>query len=63
MFRDVSVISSHSACTSQTLRSIISAETRVDTASPTVRFALKPGKVFLFEKETEKRIPFGKENS
>lgn len=63
MGRDVSVISSHSACTSQTLRSIISAETRVDTASPTVRFALKPGKVFLFEKETEKRIPFGKENS
>ena len=60
MGRDVSVISSHSACTSQTLRSIISAETRVDTASPTVRFALKPGKVFLFEKETEKTDSFWK---
>ena len=56
MGRDISVISSHEACTSQTIRAIIGAETRVDTAASEVRFALKPGKVFLFHKETEERI-------
>ena len=60
MGRDVSVISSHNACTSQTLRSIISAESRaeIDMSSAEVRFSLKPGKVFLFEKETENRLRF-----
>ncbi len=56
MGRDVSVISSHDACTGPAVRSIISAESRVDTASSTVRFALKPGKAFLFEKDSEKRV-------
>ena len=56
--RDISIISSHPACTGQTLRSIISAEMRADTSDSVVRFALKPGKVFLFHKETEERIPF-----
>ena len=58
MGRDISIISSHKACTSQNIRSIINAETRVDTASSSVRFALKPEKVFLFRKETEERIVF-----
>lgn len=58
MGRDISIISANKACTGQTLRSIIDAEMKVDTSSSQVHFALKPGKVFLFHKETEERIPF-----
>ena len=56
MGRDVSVVSSHTACENAAIRSIISAEGRVDTESETVRFALKPGKVFLFHRQTGERI-------
>ena len=56
MGRDISIISSHKACVAQAVRSIITAETSVNTAARSVRFALKPGKVFLFHKETEERI-------
>ena len=58
MGRDVSVVASHAACENPVIRAIISAENRVDTASPTVRFALKPRKVFLFDPDTGARIPF-----
>ncbi len=58
MGRDVSVVSGHPCCQSDTIRSIIAAENNVDTDSDTVRFALKPGKVFLFDKASEQRIPF-----
>ena len=51
MGRDVSIVSSHSACAGQMVRSIINAENRVDTGSSEVRFALKPNKVFLFNRE------------
>ena len=37
---------------------IISAENRVDTGSATVRFNLKPYKVFLFDRESEARVLF-----
>ena len=56
MGRDISVVSSHPATQSRTIRSIIASENRVDTASETVRFALLPHKVFLFEKESGNRI-------
>ena len=58
MGRDTSVVASHPACAAAALRAIISAENKVDTASPEVRFALKPNKVFLFDRETEERVPF-----
>ncbi len=58
MGRDVSIVSTHSACAGQTVRSIINAENRVDTGSSEVRFALKPNKVFLFHRDTEERILF-----
>ena len=58
MGRDISVIASHPDCAGQTLRAIIGAESKVDTVSPAVRFALKPGKVLLFDRETEERIRF-----
>lgn len=59
MGRDISVVSAHSACKSPAIRSIISAENKVDTASPIVRFSVKPAKVLVFNKETEKRVYYG----
>ncbi|HIQ99941.1 MAG TPA: ABC transporter ATP-binding protein [Candidatus Scybalocola faecavium] len=59
MGRDVSIVSAHSACLSPSVRSIISSENRVHvSADSDVRFALKPGKVFLFSAQTQKRIRF-----
>ena len=58
MGRDISVISTHAACLNQTIRSIVSTECKVDVGNATVRFALMPHKVFIFDKETEERIYF-----
>ena len=57
MGRDVSVVSTHNASVNPIVRSIIDAD---DTpkAAATVRFNLKPHKVFLFNAETEERIYF-----
>ena len=57
MGRDISVVSGHPAFTGTAIRSIISAESSINTASPTVRFDIKPGKTFLFSKETGLRLP------
>lgn len=59
MGRDVSVVSTHPKSQNVTIRSIISAENAVNTASQKVRFDLKPNKVFLFQKESGARIVFG----
>ena len=56
MGRDISVVSENDFAESAAIRSIISAESRVDTSSNTVRFDLKPGKVFIFDKNTEERL-------
>lgn len=56
MGRDVSLVSSHSCSKSGTVRSIISAENKVNPGVDTVRFSLKANKVFLFEWENEMRI-------
>ncbi|MBO4932799.1 MAG: ABC transporter ATP-binding protein [Clostridia bacterium] len=61
MGRDVSVVSTNEQSVNPTVRSIISAENKVDLAAETVRFALKPHKVFLFNKKTEERIRFDAE--
>lgn len=58
MGRDISVVSTHPACLSETVRSIIQAENKVDTSAKKVRFSLKPSKVLLFSKEDESRIRF-----
>ena len=58
MGRDTSVVSSHPAAESASIRSIITAEHRIDKDAETVRFALKPNKVFLFRRDSEERIPF-----
>ena len=56
MGRDISIVSTHEASLNSTIRSIISAETKVDTAAETVRFAVNPAKVFVFDGSSEERI-------
>ena len=56
MGRDVSIVSAHGASINPAIRAIIGAESAANAASPTVRFDLRPDKVFLFNKETEERI-------
>ena len=56
MGRDITVIASHPACENTAIRAIISAENKVDTASATVRFRLKPGKVFLFDADGQRIV-------
>ena len=51
-------IHTHPSCENAAIRAIISAESQVAVGAETVRFDLKPGKVFLFNKETEERIRF-----
>ena len=57
--RDVSIVCTHPACTADTLRAIVNARSDVTSADGTVRFALHPDKVFLFDRSTETRIRFG----
>lgn len=56
MGRDLSIVSEHQSAQSQTIRSIISSENVIDEQKMTVRFSLKPNKVFIFDTQTEKRI-------
>lgn len=58
MGRDISVISAHPCCENASIRSIVNSENPVDTAKATVRFSLKPSKVYLFDAETGGRIYF-----
>ena len=58
MGRDVSVVSTNPASQNPQIRSIIDADNRVDLSKSTVRYNLKPHKVFLFHKETEERIRY-----
>ena len=56
MGRDISVVSENAYSANPAIRSIINAESKVDVTSATVRFDLKPSKVFIFDKETEERL-------
>ena len=56
MGRDVSVVSTHPDSQKPQIRSIISAESKIDTTAEVVRFSVKPYKTFIFNKETEERI-------
>ena len=59
MGRDVSIVSTHAASANPMVRSIVDADYKIGVGSESVMFALKPHKVFLFDKETEERIYFG----
>ncbi len=56
MGRDISVLARHPASANGTIRAIVGTENQVDTSRAEVRFALRPGKVFLFDKKTEARV-------
>ena len=58
MGRDVSIVSTNEASLNPVIRSIINADNKVDSEQETVRFSVKPHKLFLFNAETEERIPF-----
>lgn len=58
MGRDVSIVSTHPASANPDVRSIINADNKVDTSNKTVRYSIKPHKLFLFNKKTEERIYF-----
>ncbi len=57
MGRDVSVVSTHAASLNPQIRAIVDADNKIPAAA-TVKFDLKPHKVFLFDAETEARIRF-----
>ena len=58
MGRDVSVVSTHPNSLNPVVRSIIDADNKIDLGTQTVRYTVKPHKIFLFHKETEERICF-----
>ena len=58
MGRDVSIVSTHPASLNPVIRSIINADNKVDITAATVRYNIKPHKIFVFNKETEERIYF-----
>ena len=58
MGRDVTVVSTHEESENVEIRSIISAENKVDLTSGKVRFSLKPKKVLLFDVQTGDRLYF-----
>ena len=60
MGRDVSIVSKHGSLLNDSgnIRSIVNADNNVDMSLSHVNFALKPHKVFAFDKETEERIRF-----
>ena len=58
MGRDSSVVCTHDASVNPVIRAIINSDIKIDTASETVRFNVKPHKFFLFNKETEERIQY-----
>ena len=56
MGRDTTIVSDHSDCENVEIRSIVSAETKIDTGAGTVRFKVKPAKTYIFDAGTEERI-------
>ena len=60
MGRDVSVVSAHTAFTGTEIRSIVDADMRSSIGGDTVRYDIRPDKLFIFDRDTEKRIPAGK---
>ncbi|MBE6036458.1 MAG: ABC transporter ATP-binding protein [Clostridiales bacterium] len=56
MGRDITVVSKHPDSQNVEIRSIISADNKVDLSTGKVHFSVKNHKVFLFRKDTEERI-------
>lgn len=58
MGRDISIVSRHGASINPVVRSIINADAKLSPDATVARYSLKPHKVFIFDKESEKRIRF-----
>ena len=58
MGRDVSIVSTHENSLNPVIRSIVDADNKLELTAETVRFNIKPHKIFVFSKETEERIRF-----
>jgi multiple sugar transport system ATP-binding protein len=58
MGRDVSIVSKHVSSVNPVIRSIINADAKLDVTGTSVKYSLRPHKVFLFNKETENRLYF-----
>lgn len=58
MGRDVSVVSKNDSSVNPIVRSIINAESKLDPSAATVRYSIKPNKIFIFDDQTEERIYF-----
>ncbi len=58
MGRDVSIVSRNEASLNPIIRSIVDADNKINPAAKEIRFDLKPHKTFIFNAETEERIPF-----
>ncbi len=56
MGREISVAAVHEASESPMIRAVISAEQKEDLTSDVIRFGVRTDKVFLFDRETERRI-------
>ena len=58
MGRDVSIVSENAASLNPVIRSIVNADSKLDATAETVRYSIKPHKIFIFNKENEERIYF-----
>ena len=58
MGRDVSIVSKHPNSLNPVIRSIVNADNQLPVGNQTVKYSLKPNKVFIFSKENEERIRF-----
>ena len=58
MGRDVSIVSRHPSSQNPVIRSIVDADNKLEEGVTSVRFSLKPHKVFLFNRDSEERVYF-----
>ena len=58
MGRDISVICTHPDSQNPAVRAIVSAENMAKVGTLEVRFDIKPGKFYVFSRETEERLTF-----
>lgn len=56
MGRDITVVATHPDFQGDTVRSIIDAQSGVDATKAEVRMRVRPGKLFVFDKNTEERL-------
>ncbi len=54
--REVSAVCAHDAAQGAAIRCLVAAEELVDREAPIVRFDLKPGKAFVFDRDTQTRL-------